>query len=119
MVVNKVDKRIKARKDSVIKYQILTYCFFNDIQISKSDLDCLTELAKQPLSDLGKFCNYIAEIGIFKSSQSARNSLSKSLKKKLVVRTEDGKKKISINDQLKIQSEGVIFLDFKVVSDES
>jgi len=44
-LVNKVEKKIKTNRESVIKYQILTYCFFNAVQISQSDLDCLTELA--------------------------------------------------------------------------
>ncbi len=45
-IVNKVNKKVKMSKDEVIKYQILTHCFLNNIQISKSDLNCLSELAK-------------------------------------------------------------------------
>ena len=30
-IVNKVDKRVKVTKDAIIKYQIVTYCFLNDI----------------------------------------------------------------------------------------
>ena len=42
-IVNRVNKKVKTSKDEVIKYQILTYCFLNNIQISNSDLNCLTE----------------------------------------------------------------------------
>ena len=38
-IVNKVEKKVKMSKDEIIKYQILTHCFLNNIQISKSDLD--------------------------------------------------------------------------------
>ena len=40
-LVNKVDKRAKVEIGEAVKFQILTYCFFNDIQISMSDLNCL------------------------------------------------------------------------------
>ena len=36
-LVNKVDKRVRVSVDEAIKYQILTHCFFNNIQISNSD----------------------------------------------------------------------------------
>ena len=39
-IVNKVNKKVKMSRDDVIKYQILTHCFLNDIQISNSDLEC-------------------------------------------------------------------------------
>ena len=38
-IVNKVEKRVKINRDNVIKFQIITYCFMNDIQISASDLN--------------------------------------------------------------------------------
>ena len=46
MIVKKVEKKVKMSKDDIIKYQILTHCFLNEIQISLSDLLCLAELAK-------------------------------------------------------------------------
>lgn len=119
MIVNKVDKRIKASLNDVIKYQIMTYCFFNDIKVSRSDLECLTELAKKPESGLTEFCDYVASLKIFKTSQSVRNCISKCTKQNLITKSDTGKKKISLHEDLKVQSEGVIFLDFKVVSNES
>jgi hypothetical protein len=68
-LVNTVEKRIKMQKDGVIKYQIITFCFLNDLQLSKSDLECLLELAK----------------------------------------------KGSINPNMKIQVDGQILLDFKIL----
>ena len=72
-VVNKVDKRVKTSKDEVIKYQILTYCFLNDIQISLSDLNCLTELAKKGRKELTSFCEYISKKNRY--AQINRNNL--------------------------------------------
>ena len=82
-LVNKVDKKVKMSKDEVIKYQILTYCFLNDIQISNSDLICLSILAKNSNVELTKFCELISTNGIFKSAQSCSKSLTKAEKKDL------------------------------------
>jgi len=111
-IVNKVEKRIKVDKDKVIKYQIVTYCFMNDVQISASDLKCLAELARLESSDLTGFCTAISKKGIFKSSQSCRNAIQKAKKKGLVIKVN---KQITLNPVMKIQVSGDIFLDFKVL----
>ncbi len=65
-IVNKVNKKVKMSKDDIIKYQILTHCFLNDIQISSADLQCLCELSKTGTKELTLFCNIISKKGIFK-----------------------------------------------------
>lgn len=114
-IVNKVEKRIKTTMEEVVKYQILTHCFFNRIQLSESDLDCLTELAQNKDVELTKFCELITSKGIFKSTQSARNAITKASKKSLISKKGKSKKTIRLNDSLAIQNEGVIFLDFKIL----
>ena len=44
-IVNQVDKRVKMSGWQIVKYQILTHCYLYNIQVSESDLDCLTLLA--------------------------------------------------------------------------
>ena len=85
-LVNKVDKRVRVSVDEAIKYQILTHCFFNNIQISNSDLKCLTQLAKDGETELTLFCKKISIVDIFKSPQSARNAITKAAKKNLIVK---------------------------------
>ena len=118
-LVNKVDKRIKMSKDEVIKYQILTYCFLNDIQISNSDLECLCELSKSGTKELTIFCEEISKKEIFKSAQSCRNALAKAEKKKLIIKNGSNKKTISINTKMNIQTEGLILLDYKILGSEA
>jgi|TARA_R110000787_G_scaffold61225_4_gene138753 hypothetical protein len=118
-LVNKIEKKIKMSKDEVIKYQFLTHCFLNDIQISASDLQCLHALSVMGKVELTKFCETIALTGIFKSSQSCRNALSKAEKKGLVVKDGENKKKIFINPKMEIEIEGIILLDYKILSFES
>ena len=116
-LVNKVDKKVKMSKDEVIKYQILTYCFLNDIQISNSDLECLCELAKCGTKELTLFCENISKKEIFKSAQSCRNALTKAEKKKLIIKNGSNKKTISLN--MKIETEGSILLDIKILGFET
>jgi hypothetical protein len=111
-IVNKVEKRIKVNKDNVVKYQIITFCFLNDIQISSSDLECLTLLARVGSYDLTKFCKLVSDKEIFKSPQSVRNAVQKAKKKNLVVKDN---KEIIINPDMKVQTDGSIFLDFKIL----
>ncbi len=106
---------MKVGVDDVIKYQIITYCFFSKIQITNSDLDCLTELAKNDGIELTKFCKLATTKEIYKSAQSARNAIAKVTKKNLVIKNGVNKKTISISADMKVQTKGAIFLDFKVL----
>tara|TARA_R100000152_G_C6774527_1_gene202358 strand:+ start:1260 stop:1622 length:363 start_codon:yes stop_codon:yes gene_type:complete len=118
-IVNKVDKKVRMSKDQVIKYQILTFCFLKDIQISLSDLNCLSELAKIGSIELTEFCESISKSGIFKSAQSCRNALSKAEKKGLIVKEGNNKKTITLNSDMNVQTEDTVFLDFKILGVES
>lgn len=118
-IVNRIEKKIIVGKGEVIQYQILTYCFFNNIQISSSDLNCLYSLALMEGVELTTFCEKISELGIFKSPQSCRNALSKAEKKGLIVKKGNNKKTISLNPNMEVQIEGTLFLDFKILGDES
>ena len=118
-IVNKVNKKVKMSRDDVIKYQILTHCFLNDIQISKSDLECLCELSKSGTKELTLFCEDISKKEIFKSAQSCRNALTKAEKKKLIIKNGSNKKTISINTNMNIQTEGSILLDYKILGVET
>ena len=57
-IVNKVDIKMKVDIDKTIQYQIMTYCFFNNIFISNSDMKFLAELSKYENIELTKFCHF-------------------------------------------------------------
>ena len=118
-IVNKVNKKVKMSKDDIIKYQILTHCFLNDIQISSADLNCLCELSKMGTKELTLFCKEISKKKIFKSAQSCRNALTKAEKKNLIIKNGSNKKTITINTDMNIQTEGNILLDYKLLSIET
>lgn len=115
-VVNQVEKRVRINQWDAVQYQLLTHCFLYKIILSSADLTCLTLLAIEGDQELNVFCNKIFQQGIFKSAQTVRNAITKAEKNNLVVKEGKSKKKISINPELKVQTEGNILLDFKFLS---
>ena len=112
---NLVQKKVKMGHRDIIKYQLMTHCFMNDIQLSNNELDCLTLLGALQESELSEFCNVAVTEKIFKTSQTVRNFLTKAAKIKLVEKEGTNKKKIYLSEDLKIQTTGNIVLDFKIV----
>lgn len=120
-LVNQVQKRVRMPKWDVVKFQILTHCYVNRINLSDSDLNCLTLLSFNEPIELTHFCYDASseEEPIFKSPQTVRNCINKAEKTNLVVKDEENKKLIRINPSLKIQTTGTILLDYKFLGDES
>ena len=120
-LVNQVQKKVKLPKWEVVKFQILTHCYINRITMSESDLNCLTLLSFNEPIELSNFCLDASseEDWIFKSPQTVRNSINKAVKNGLVIKDTSDKKIIRINPTLKIQTEGVILLDYKFLSHDS
>jgi hypothetical protein len=118
-IVQKVDLKLKVNIDESIKYQILTYCFFNNILVTNSDLKFLCELSKTPDIELTKFCVQLVNLNIFKSPQSARNAISKAEKKGLLSKKGNNKKTITIESKINIQTKGLVLLDYKILGNAS
>lgn len=120
-IVNQVQKRVKMPKWDLVKYQILTHCYINKISLSESDLDCLTLLSFNQPIELTDFCyDASSEEGwIFKSPQTVRNSINKSEKNSLIIRSEENKKIIMLNPTMKVQTEGTVLLDYKFLGYDS
>lgn len=118
-VVNKVDLKLKVDLDTTIMYQILTYCFYNSILISNSDLKFLMYLCKNNNMELTKFCLLLVNKEIFKSPQSARNAITKAEKKNLLIKNGNNKKTITINPDINVQTDGLVLLDYKILGSET
>lgn len=120
-LVNQVQKRVRMPKWDIVKFQIMTYCFINRISINESDLNCLTLLSFNEPIPLTDFCyDASSEEGwIFKSPQTVRNAINKAEKQQLVVKDTKNKKMISLNPNIKIQTEGTVLLDYKFLSHDS
>lgn len=110
---NVVDRKVRMGLYDIIRYQIVTYCYVNRIQVTDSDLDCLATLAVSGESDLTEFCLLITEKRIFKSTQSVRNCLVKLEKNNLINKEGKTKKKIGLNPKMNIQTKGNILVNQK------
>ena len=118
-LVNQVGKKVRMEKFDIVKYQILTHCYLNKINVSEADLNCLTYLALEGDQELTNFCNKAHTHKIFSSTQSVRNCLTKAEKKNLIKKEGKNKKKIFIHPDLNVYSKGNILLDFKFLSVET
>jgi hypothetical protein len=118
-IVNQVQKRIRMEIWDITKFQIAVHCHLNEIQVSTLDLNCLTLLALSGERELTEFCEAAAKKEIFGSSQSVRNALTKAEKRSLIIKEGKSKKKIKINPTLRLQTDGNILLDYKIVRIES
>ena len=115
-VVNKVNKTGEMTLLEIVKYQIITYCYFKEIAISDAAALCLAHLAIYGEVELSTFCKGMADKGIFATPQVVRNLIGKS-EENLVIK--EGKKKIiSINPDLALVVSGTILLDFKFLRRE-
>jgi len=127
-VVNQVQKKGYMGQWDIVKFQIAIYCHFNKINVSDSDLDCLTLLAINGESELTSFCNAACSEDnrdrdpetsmskeIFSSPQSVRNCINKAENKKLIDKLGTSKKKIAVSKTMKVQTEGNILLDIKLL----
>lgn len=120
-LVNQVQKRVRMPKWDIVKFQILTHCYINHLTMSESDLNCLTLLSFNQPIELSNFCLDASseEDWIFKSPQTVRNSINKAEKNGLVVKNPSDKKTIMLNPNMKVQTEGTIFLDYKFLGNDT
>jgi len=114
--VNLVSKKVNMELADIIKYQLITHCFINRINLNDSDLSCLILLSLIGKSDLTDFCIQASYKGIFKSTQNVRNCMVKMERYNLIEKEGGTKKKtIYLNPKINIQSVGNILLDFKIL----
>lgn len=130
--VNVVNKQVLMELNDIIRYQLITHCYIKHIALSDLDLECLINLGKLGESELTEFCSIMAEKRLEEklktwkpsrpnerkpdpSPQTIRNVLIKLEKEDLLVKAGKGRKRISLNPDLKIQLQGTILLNYKIV----
>jgi len=117
--VNQVRKTVRMDLWNIVRFQIATHCVLKELNVSDSDLNCLTFLALGGEQPLTEFCDAATENKIFGSSQSVRSAVTKAEKKNLVIKNGEYNKLIKVNPDLKIQTSGNILLDYKFVRVEA
>lgn len=128
MEVKKVNKKLRLSTQDIIKYQLITeVLFFKKEYLIPSDLEILTLLVMWGPIELGKFCIAAAEIiypnvepkEVSTRAQNIRNRIVKLEKRKIIVKSNTGRKTISLNPEISIFSKGNILLDYNYLAIES
>jgi Fe2+ or Zn2+ uptake regulation protein len=112
-IVNKVEQKAFLEKLAIIKFQLLTHCFFKNLSLTDHELECLVLLAQYGEADLHVFCRYIERKELYASAQTVRNVVSKLERLGLVTKVGKKNKKIHVNRAIPVQTEGNILLDYK------
>lgn len=112
---NQVDKAVQQDLFGIVKFQLITHCFLNDIILNKTDLDCLTLLGCRGKIRLIDFCTLASDMKILGTPTAVNNCLARIEKSKLFLKEGAGKKQIFLNPDLGIQTKGNILLNFKFV----
>ncbi len=117
--VNLVDKKVQLSRSEIIKFQLMSHCYFQKLVMSESDYNCLTLLGGLGESDLTEFCTLAASHNIFKTTQTVRNCLVRMERQGLISKEGKSKKRIALSPELKIQTVGNVLLNYKVFHVES
>ena len=109
-----VNKQMQLPLFDIIRYQINMHCFINKVRISPAQQDCLAFLGLYGEMNMSDFCEQVVINNVFGNIQTTRNFVTKSIKDGLVKRSGLGNKLISLNDELKIITNGTILLNLKL-----
>lgn len=115
MVFNQVDKTIRHDLNDIVKLQIVVYCFLHKVVLNATELECLALLGCRGKMRLTEFCALASELKVMGSPSAVNNCLSRIEKSKLCIKEGAGKKRISLNPELGIQTSGNILLKYKII----
>lgn len=118
-VVNQIEKKVKISTAAAVKCQIVIHCLLSNISLSPAEINCLTYLALLEEQELNLFCQKASSLKLFQSSQTVRNAIRKMEKQGLITKEGKSKKKIFVNPDLKIQTKGNLFLNYKMLAVEA
>jgi hypothetical protein len=113
---SEVNKTVQTDLFGIVKFQIMTHCFVNDIFLNKTELDCLTLLGCKGKIRQLEFCALATDMKLLGSPTAVANCLARVSRSNLFLKEGGGKKQIFLNPALNIQTEGNIVLNYKFVS---
>jgi len=110
-----VQQNLEMDLHNLIKYQLVNYCFVQDMHLSPNQLETLTYLSEWGEMNMSDFCEKISDdLEIYKSAQTVRNFILDCIKDKLVVRTGKGSKNIEITSDAELLCEGNIVIKMNI-----
>jgi len=116
MIVTRVNKKTKFTVREGLEFQLLTYCFIKNLNISIADRKALVELIIYGPTPLKDFCTHITDLVIFKSTQSTRNALSKLERMGFIYKTGKSRKEIVLHPDCGVVNKPAVLLDFQFLA---
>lgn len=116
-----IERKILGSRADIVKYQLITYCFVNKIIISEGDIACIVHLACKGKQSLNEYCQeYYQELN-YQGAQQLRNCIHRIAKAEQKMILKEGKSNIQIylNPSLNIITSGPIYLNYKLLSNDS
>lgn len=107
-----VNKTRTETRYNMVRLQFFLHNYFNNLKLTEADLDCATILALENFDD--NFLQKVVDKGIFTTTQSVRNCMSKLRKNKIVTKEHDTWK---VNPEISIGVDDVILLQLKAKND--
>jgi len=130
--VKQVPIRQRVSRWNLIRFQILTWCFLHNIQITNVDIEALVLLSILGKTKLSSFCEQLCltELNIshkhkrkdfkyiFNSKQSARNAISKLCELELIKRDSKNKSNIGLwlNPEMDIHTDQNLLINYQFLS---
>lgn len=118
MEVKQFNLKFKSEPWKLLVFQLLAYCHFNNIKdVPTSHLEVLALLCLDPGRYLTSFCKEVADRGLYKSPQVARNVVDNLVSNKLVLT--NGKRSkiiITINPALRYVVDTDILLNYNLLA---
>lgn len=114
--VNLVEKKhLNMGLFEIVKFQLISHCFFNKISLNDTELNCLTLLGITGKIRLIDFCRKVSSEGYLGNPTAVNNCLAKVEKSKLFLKEGSGKKMIYLNPELQIQVDGNILVKYTLL----
>lgn len=115
--VNLVDKKhLKMELFDIVKFQIISYCFFEKLSLNDTELNCLTLLGIMGKTRLIDFCRKAAEEGYLGNATAVNNCMRGIEKGKFFMKEKNaGKKLIFLNPEMQVQSQGNILIKYMLL----
>jgi hypothetical protein len=114
MKVEIVEKKIQMELYDIIRFQITTHCFLNNIRLSPAQMDTLSYLAMWGEMNISDFCEQIVQHEIFTNPQTVRNFIIKCVKDNYVERKGTGSKLIVLSSTFDLVTVGSMVINLKM-----
>lgn len=114
-----IQQLVRLDKFNIVKYQLMHYCFVNKIILNDTELNCLSYLGELGNIRLTEFNKLGVEKGILGSAPAINNCINRLEDRGFILKERAGKKLICLHPKIRIESEGNIVINLRLVKLET